>query len=86
MGMIDTIVASRGRIFVGTYFSTFSGYINRMRGYHGMTMKKSYYGVEDRKFATHTWDKNQEGQIFAKEWPTGWVGIDGDTLVSREVF
>ena len=26
-GMIDTIVASRGRLFVGTWFSTFTGYI-----------------------------------------------------------
>ena len=25
MGMIDTIVASRGRAFAGTYFSTFTG-------------------------------------------------------------
>ena len=32
MGMIDTIVASRGRVFGGTFFSTFTGYINRMRG------------------------------------------------------
>ena len=32
MGMIDTIVASRGRVFGGTWFSTFSGYITRMRG------------------------------------------------------
>ena len=27
MGMIDSIVASRGRLFVGTWFSTFTGYI-----------------------------------------------------------
>jgi len=27
MGMIDTIIASRGRLFVGTWFSTFTGYI-----------------------------------------------------------
>jgi len=27
MGMIDTIVASHGRVFVGTWFSTFTGYI-----------------------------------------------------------
>ena len=27
MGMIDTIVASRGRLFVGTWFSTFTGFI-----------------------------------------------------------
>jgi hypothetical protein len=27
MGMIDSIIASRGRLFVGTWFSTFTGYI-----------------------------------------------------------
>lgn len=31
MGMIDTIIASYGREFVGTYCSTFTGYINRLR-------------------------------------------------------
>jgi hypothetical protein len=29
MGMIETVIASRGRAFVGTYRSTFIGYINR---------------------------------------------------------
>jgi GDP-fucose protein O-fucosyltransferase len=33
-GMIDQLVASRGRIFYGCWFSTFTGYINRIRGYH----------------------------------------------------
>ncbi|VEU44070.1 unnamed protein product [Pseudo-nitzschia multistriata] len=33
-GMIDQLVASRGEHFVGTYYSTFTGYINRLRGYH----------------------------------------------------
>ena len=33
-GMIDQIIASRGVVFSGTFFSTFTGYINRMRGYH----------------------------------------------------
>ena len=28
-GMIDAIVASRGHTFAGTYYSTFTGYINR---------------------------------------------------------
>ena len=31
MGMIDTIIASYGREFIGTYCSTFTGYINRLR-------------------------------------------------------
>ena len=33
-GMIDQLVASRGEIFVGSYYSTFTGFINRIRGYH----------------------------------------------------
>ena len=30
LGMVDTIVASHGRTFSGTWFSTFTGFINRM--------------------------------------------------------
>lgn len=33
VGMIEQVIASTGRIFVGTYWSTFTGYIMRMRGY-----------------------------------------------------
>ena len=29
------VVCSRGEMFTGTWFSTFSGYITRMRGYLG---------------------------------------------------
>ena len=83
MGMIDTIVASKGRTFSGTWFSTFSGYINRMRGYHGMSMKDSYYGYLPRKTRLHDWPKDSDlqhpGSIFQFEWPLGWIGIDGDS-------
>jgi hypothetical protein len=44
LGMIEVIVASRGRVFVGTYYSTFSGYISRIRGYYGMSKYTNYYG------------------------------------------
>ena len=29
IGMIDQVVCSRGRVFVGTYFSSFSAYIGK---------------------------------------------------------
>jgi len=86
MGMIDTIIASRGRVFGGTFRSTFTGYINRMRGYHGMTMKDSYYGFKPKKTITHEWLDNYEGTTFAFEWPNGWVGIDGDVDPSKDKF
>ncbi|KAL7428026.1 hypothetical protein ACHAXH_002252 [Discostella pseudostelligera] len=83
MGMIDTIVASRGRLFVGTWFSTFTGYINRLRGYYGMPGSTSYYSTPERKFNTHTW-VNPHKVMTAREWPTAWVGIDGDENVREE--
>jgi len=86
MGMIDTIVASRGRVFGGTWFSTFSGYITRMRGYHGMSMKTSYYGWQPRRLYTHDWPIKMSGLTFSHEWPTGWVGIDGDKIPSKSNF
>jgi hypothetical protein len=56
--MIDQLVASRGRIFYGCWFSTFTGYINRLRGYHaddhqtpGYEMgvvPSYYYALKDR--------------------------------------
>ena len=60
-GMLDQLIASKGRTFIGTFHSTFTGYINRMRGYHSQKNKlegyetgmiRSYYfNPEDRKNA-----------------------------------
>ncbi|KAL3785701.1 hypothetical protein HJC23_008734 [Cyclotella cryptica] len=81
-GMIDTIVASRGRIFFGTWFSTFSGYINRMRGYHGFPGNTSYYGQPQHKLSMHKW-ANHEKVLTAREWPSGWFGIDSDIALDH---
>lgn len=84
-GMIDTIVASRGRAFVGTYFSTFSGFINRMRGYHGMSMKNSKYGYKPNYDAMMSWER-MAITLWHREYPAAWVGIDGDELATSETF
>ena len=107
MGMVDTIIASRGRIFVGTWFSTckwelsllslfficipvdslllllVTGYINRMRGYYGMSGTTSFYSTPDRKLNTHKW-QNHSKIVTAREWPIAWIGIDGDEAVFDE--
>lgn len=85
MGMIDTIVASRGRAFAGTWFSTFTGYINRMRGYHGMSMMDSWYSYLPRKEALHDW-KAVDHFAYAYEWPDCWIGIDADVWPSKDKF
>jgi len=81
-GMLDTIVASRGRAFAGTYMSTFTGFITRMRGYHGMLPKASWYGMKKQKYILHQWN-DPKFPFFSKECPVGWVGIDGDEAVAE---
>lgn len=60
-GMIDQLVASRGQIFFGCWFSTFTGFITRIRGYRsvkdklpgyeqGVLRSTLYYAVASRKF------------------------------------
>ena len=50
LGMIDQVVCTRGEFFVGTWFSTFSGYITRMRGYLGFHDYSVYYGDKKRRY------------------------------------
>ena len=75
-GMIEQIVASRGRTFSGTFFSTFSGYINRLRGYYGFSDSTFYYfAPPEKKRVTHnqSWPTTP---YYTREWPTAWEGID----------
>ena len=83
LGMVDTIIASHGRTFAGTWFSTFTGYINRMRGYLGYSMKDSWYGWLPRKEILREY-KYPVGNYNAREWPIGWIAIDGDQVIEHE--
>jgi hypothetical protein len=85
-GMIDQLVASRGRVFFGCFFSTFTGYINRIRGYHSVNDKAPgyeqgelpttyYYAPIDRKFAMHEYSP-LKGGFFSREYPTSWRDIN----------
>lgn len=85
-GMMDQLIASKGRIFFGCWFSTFTGYINRLRGYHANKAKKwkgyesglvpsYYYALEDRKFHMQSFYPVKKS-FYAREFPTSWRGID----------
>lgn len=52
LGMIDQVVCAKGQYFVGTWFSTFTGYITRMRGYLGFHDYTVYYGDKKRRYVT----------------------------------
>jgi len=82
-GMLDQLIASRGRTFVGTYYSTFTGYINRMRGYHADQDKLE--GHELGKIQSYYFTNSQTAMInftplsrpfWAREYPVAWRDID----------
>ena len=75
-GMIEQIVASQGRTFSGTFFSTFSGYINRLRGYYGFDDSTFFYfAPPEKKRITHTkiWPTTP---YYTREWSVAWDAID----------
>lgn len=84
-GMIDQLVASRGRIFFGCWFSTFTGYINRLRGYHADEeetpgyeqgiVPSYYYALKDRYLHMQTFYPVKKS-FYAREFPTSWRLID----------
>lgn len=84
-GMLDQLIASRGRVFVGTYHSTFTGFINRMRGYHAVKNKlphfengtiESYYFVPDNMKHIMKDFYPVKKAFWAREFPTAWRDID----------
>ena len=85
-GMVDQVAASRGRVFFGCWFSTFTGFINRMRGYRsvkdklpgyedGVLPTSYYYVPTDRQLVLHRYQP-LSNSFFAREFPTSWRDID----------
>lgn len=91
-GMLDQLVASRGEVFWGAFYSTFTGYINRMRGYHAQkeSVEKdlnrtgeinSFYYVPKEisgfRERMRTYH-SLEPAYWQQEWPVSWRDIDFD--------
>ena len=85
-GMLDQLVASRGRVFFGTFFSSLSGYIHRLRGYHSQkrklpgwedgALKNSYYFVpDDRKHHMLSY-RSPKLPLYMQEFGSAWRRID----------
>eukprot|EP00985_Skeletonema_marinoi_P018595 scaffold10417_cov137-Skeletonema_marinoi.AAC.19 len=86
LGMIDQLVASRGRVFFGCFHSTFSGFIFRMRGYHsqkekvegwdqGILPKSYYYSGKHEKSIYQSYGPLRT-PYFSREFPISWRDID----------
>ena len=86
--MIEQVVAARGASFYGTFYSSFSGYINRLRGYYSVRdmVEGSDAGVLQSSFyipATYRNEnriyKSVQKPFFAREFPVAWRHI-GDGI------
>jgi len=85
-GMIDQLVASRGRVFFGCMHSTFSGFIFRVRGYHSQKEKtegwdrgvlyKSFYYTGKKEQDSYQHYLPVHGAVYSREFPTSWMDID----------
>jgi hypothetical protein len=76
-GMLESIVSSRAARFAGTYYSTFTGYIHRLRGYHGLG-ESTYYHDKQHVFAAQM--KRSMGHGWPREWRAGWTDDHGQLI------
>lgn len=84
-GMIDQLVAYKSRKFYGTWWSTLSGYVNRMRGYYiskhklegykDGTMESWYFVPKERVLQMREYIPVRK-PIYCREFPTSWRDID----------
>lgn len=77
-GVIESIICSRARVFAGTYMSTFTGYIHRLRGYHGLG-EESFYHTTGRVMDLRKTESVGSG--WPREWRSGWTDDDKGQLV-----
>ena len=83
--MLEQIVASRGHLFFRTFFSTFSAYIARLRGYYSVKEMQSGYldgGLKNTFLLPAKWEKEMHlyqaihKPLFSRDFPVAWRGID----------
>jgi hypothetical protein len=90
-GMIDQVVASRSEVFLGTYFSSFTNGVNRLRGYHSQNSQRSkqngainsYYAAPKGKEGDMRVYKAISKPFYAREYPLAWRGIDAGVAESK---
>jgi hypothetical protein len=86
---LSSSLSSHNSVVLRFKIHQFTGYINRMRGYHstkdmapgyknGELPKTFYYITKDRKFEMHKYAPLRGG-FFSREYPTSWRDIDKGT-------
>eukprot|EP00904_Undaria_pinnatifida_P005051 jgi/Undpi1/1676/HiC_scaffold_11.g05066.m1 len=75
LGMLEQVIASQGRTFTGSWLSTFTAYIYRLRGYLQMPRTSNFSYYPPKRTYHHTYHMPAP-PLWATEWPFGWEGID----------
>ena len=77
LGMVEQVVLAHGRTFTGTWFSTFSAYACRLRGYYGRHPDDTcyVYAPDNKRFDFAQW-KMPSHAFYPREWALAWEGID----------
>ena len=81
-GMVEQVVAAHGRTFHGTLYSTFSGYILRLRGYRATASgplaawRLPLVGESASTAYSRLWPSQPD--FWRREWPLAWEGLDRD--------
>ena len=77
LSFVDALVASQGTTFTGSWFSTYSSFIHRVRGFAGFPDNASFFTAPDRWAAFQGYEPFRS-PLYMREWPDAWRGIDGD--------
>ena len=84
-GIVEQFICARSRVFFGTYYSTFSAYIARLRGHY--SSKENLPGhlsgsLQNTYYLPTEWKKEMtiyqalHVPFFAREFPIAWRDID----------
>ena len=79
LGMVEQVVASAKpcRLFTGTFFSTFSGYVARLRAYYGHAADTFFYAAPEAKHRVlHDTSDTIHAPFYNREWALAWNNID----------
>ena len=77
-GMVEQLVCAdaRARLFVGTWFSTLSAHVLRLRAYRGHADGTSlFHSPPAKRRCTQSW-RFPEPAWYPREWPLAWDAID----------
>eukprot|EP01124_Arcella_intermedia_P005864 TRINITY_DN13436_c0_g2_i2.p1 TRINITY_DN13436_c0_g2~~TRINITY_DN13436_c0_g2_i2.p1 ORF type:complete len:435 (+),score=85.10 TRINITY_DN13436_c0_g2_i2:23-1327(+) len=69
--LVEMLILSQGRVFVGTRQSTFSGYVNRLRGYMSSIENKNIYWTI-KEYPDEYDDMGDLWKTWEREYPEAW--------------